>query len=138
MEIHSQSGSEWNIWDLHVHTPASFGGNNYDTFITNLAASEASAIGINDYCTLEGYKQIVNKGGVPGKIILPVIEFRMHNIVANRKGSTPANGGTKINFHLIFSNDPALFNSIENWIKSLSCYNATGNAAQLGTIPTDQ
>ncbi len=138
MEINSQSGSDWRIWDLHVHSPASLGRGDYETFIKNLSASEASAIGINDYCSIEGYKQIKDRGGVPGKVIFPVIEFRMHNIVANRKGSIPPNGGTKINFHLIFTNDPTLFATIETWINSLSCFNDKGNAAQLGTIPTDQ
>jgi ABC-type lipoprotein export system ATPase subunit len=135
MLVNSISGSNWNIWDLHVHSPASFGGNDYDTFISNLAVSVAAVIGINDYCTIEGYKKIMEKGGVPNKIIFPVVEFRMHNIVANRKGISTIGGvGTKINFHVIFSNDPALFPIIETFINSLSCYNASGREAQLGGI----
>ena len=138
MDIHSATGSNWNIWDLHDHSPASFGGADYSTFISNLAKSEATVIGINDYCSIEGYKKVVEQGGVHGKVIFPVVEFRMHNIVANRKGSSTAAGGTKINFHLIFSNDTALFSTIETFINSLSCYNASGHEAQLGSIPSDQ
>src|SRR5262249_28370122 len=99
---------------------------------------EASAVGINDYCSLAGYKTIIDKGGVPTKVIFPVIEFRMHNIVANRKGATVADGGTKINFHLIFSNELQLFNKIETFINSLSCHDANGNETLLGCIPNDQ
>src|SRR5436190_23547881 len=102
MDINPSAGSNWNIWDLHIHSPASFGGNDYDTFIANIAKSEAAVVGINDYCTIAGYKGIVEKGGIPGKVIFPVVEFRMHNIVANRKGGSTTSGGTKINFHLIF------------------------------------
>ena len=132
--LHTPSGSHWHIWDLHVHSPASFGGNDYDTFIENLANSEATAIGINDYCTIDGYRKIIEKGGVPNKVIFPVVELRMHNIVANRKGSSPTAGGTRINFHLIFTNDPVLFPAIETFINSLSCYNSAGEHAQLGGI----
>lgn len=137
MEINSPSGSNWNIWDLHVHSPVSFGGNDYETFISNLQKSEAAVIGINDYCSIEGYKTLIAKGGVPGKVIFPVVELRMHNIVANRKGSSTTTGGTKINFHLIFSNDPELFTTIETFINSLGCYNASGQKAQLGSIPAE-
>ena len=81
---------------------------------------------------------MIEFGGVPGKIIFPVVEFRMHNIVANRKGTSAASGGPKINFHLIFNNDPALFTKIETFINSLGCYDVTGQGAQLGSIPADQ
>jgi hypothetical protein len=40
-------GSEWRIWDLHVHTPASHGYNGtYDDFVSNAQQSKASVIGI--------------------------------------------------------------------------------------------
>ena len=56
-------GSEWHIWDLHVHSPASGFGNESDfpTFIDNLKKSQADAIGINDYSSIEGYKKILEK-----------------------------------------------------------------------------
>jgi ABC-type lipoprotein export system ATPase subunit len=130
------AGSTWKRWDLHVHSPASFGGDDYNTFIKNLAVSEADAIGINDYCTIAGYKKIVDLGGVPNKVIFPVLEFRMNNIVANRKGA-PLEGGPKINFHLIFNNAPDLFTQIETFINSLKCFNNAGKETHLGSIPAD-
>lgn len=135
MKTNSITGSNWNIWDLHVHSPASFGGDDYTTFIANLQKSEAAAIGINDYCTIEGYKKIKEHGGVRDKVIFPVIEFRAHNIIANRKGASPVDGGTKINFHLIFNNEESLFQKIETFVNSLSCYDSSGSTALLGSIP---
>lgn len=124
-------GSEWRIWDLHVHTPASYGGD-YDEFIKKAQASKASVIGINDYCTLNGYQEILKRGGIPGKVLFPVIEFRMHNIVANRKNASAVKAGTKINFHVIFDNDPKLLDKIINWTNSLECYDESGSNIQLG------
>lgn len=135
METNPLSGSAWNIWDLHVHSPASLGGSDYETFIQKLAFSEATVIGINDYNTIQGYKTIKNSGGVPNKVIFPVMECRMHNIVANRKN---ASGGSKINFHIIFSNEESLFGKIENFINSLPCFDDSGRTALLGSIQADQ
>ena len=127
-------GSRWRIWDLHVHTPATYGGT-YEEFIENARNSEAAVIGINDYCTLEGYKEIVSKGGISGKVIFPIVEFRMNNVVANRKQSNPITSGALINFHIIFDNDPAIFPKIDNFLNSLECFGKDGNNIQLGVVP---
>lgn len=127
----NNKGSIWRIWDLHIHTPATYGGE-YSTFISNVSKSKADVIGLNDYCTLKGYEEVMKLGGVPGKIIFPVVEFRMHNIVANRKNADPTKSGIKINFHLIFNNDTAIYSSISNWLNSLDCINERGETIQLG------
>ncbi|MBN1445456.1 MAG: hypothetical protein JW957_05060 [Candidatus Omnitrophica bacterium] len=131
----SSRGSEWQKWDLHIHSPASFGYiGTYDELIKTLTASDAKVLGINDYCTFEGYEEILKRGGIKNRFLFPVIELRMHNIVANRKG-TPIQKGAKINFHLIFNNNPDFFKRAKIWLSSLSCYNAQGNNDQLGNIP---
>jgi ABC-type lipoprotein export system ATPase subunit len=127
----NNKGSIWRIWDLHVHSPATYGGD-YVTFIANASKSKAAVIGVNDYCSIKGYEEVVNLGGIPGKVIFPVVEFRMHNIVANRKNADPTKSGTKINFHLIFNNDPEIFSTISNWLNSLECINEKGETIQLG------
>ncbi|MGE0567641.1 MAG: hypothetical protein AB7O73_06805, partial [Bacteroidia bacterium] len=132
MNNSENKGSEWRIWDLHVHTPASYGGD-YKDFISNAQNTKASVIGINDYCTLKGYQEIIKLGGIPGKVLFPVIEFRMHNIVANRKNATAVKAGTKINFHIIFDNDPKILDVIVNWTNSLDCFDENGLNIQLGT-----
>lgn len=131
MTNRNSKGSIWRIWDLHVHSPKTYGGD-YSTFITNVSQSKASVVGINDYCSIEGYKSLMDLGGVPDKALFPVVEFRMHNIVANRKNADPTKSGTKINFHIIFDNNPTVFNSISNWLNSLECYNERGETIQLG------
>src|SRR3990167_6318767 len=128
-------GSEWRRWDLHIHTPASFGyTGSYDDLIKTLTSSEAEVLGINDYCTFEGYEEILKRGGIKNKFLFPVIEFRMHNVIANRKG-TAMQKGVKINFHLIFNNDPQVLRRAKTWLASLSCHNAQSNNDQLGNIP---
>ena len=128
-------GSEWRKWDLHIHTPASFGYvGSYDDLVKTLASSDAEVLGINDYCTFGGYEEILKKGGIKNKFLFPVIEFRMHNVIANRKG-TAMQKGVKINFHLIFNNDPQVLRRAKTWLASLSCYNAQSNNDQLGNIP---
>lgn len=126
-------GSEWRIWDLHVHTPASPGyKGTFDNLIKTITDCEADVVGLNDYATLNGYLEVVKKGGVPGKVLLPVVELRMHNIVANRKN---VQSGTLINFHLIFNNNDQVVKRGINFINSLKCYNSKGENDQLGNIP---
>lgn len=128
-------GSRWRIWDLHVHSPASNGGS-YKAFIENAKQSKAEVIGINDYCTLEGYKTIIDLGGIQGKILFPVVEFRMNNIVANRKSKqgNSVGSGAAVNFHIIFDNDPTFFEKINTFINSLECYGNDGKTTQLGSV----
>lgn len=127
-------GSEWNIWDLHIHTPASgfATDNDYPIMIENLKKSKAEVLGINDYCSIEGYKKIVGLGGVDSKVLFPVIEFRMNNKI-NHKNSTATEGGVSINFHIIFDNDLPI-NSIEVEINSLECIFDGGRRTKLGHV----
>lgn len=127
-------GSEWNIWDLHVHTPASgfASESDYPTLIDNLRGSQADVIGINDYCSIQGYKKIMSLGGVEGKILFPVVELRMNNKI-NHKNSSATEGGVSINFHIIFDNQTDL-NSIEVELNSLECKFDGGNESKLGHV----
>ena len=122
-------GSLWRIWDLHVHTPASYGGD-YGEFINNASESVASVLGINDYCTVAGYEEIITQGGIPDKVIFPVVEFRMHNLLQTKRNPN----GVRINFHVIFDNDPAVFQKIKTCIASLYCYDENGKNTLLGAV----
>ncbi len=115
-------GSEWRKWDLHVHSPASHGfSGTWDQFETQLKNGDCEVIGINDYFSVAGYKQIKEKISagtldIGDKKILPVVEFRMRDVLKNRQTGTT---GTNINFHIIFDDSiPVL--KIETFIKSLS------------------
>lgn len=115
-------GSEWRKWDLHVHSPASDGfSGTFDQFETQIKNADCDVIGINDYFSVAGYKQIkekIDKGDldIGGKKILPVVEFRMTESVQNK--NTTTNGATHFNFHIIFD-DQIKIADIENLIKGL-------------------
>ena len=106
-------GSEWNKWDLHVHTPKSiiqnYGGDTpeaWEKFITDLEAlpEEFKVIGINDYIFLDGYKKVMeykNNDRLPNiELILPVIELRV-NRFGNLSNDDP---WKRVNLHVVFSN----------------------------------
>ena len=115
-------GSEWRKWDLHVHSPASdsFSGT-WDQFEAQLKKAECDVIGINDYFSVAGYKQIkekIDKGDldIGSKKILPVVEFRMTESVQNK--NTTTNSAIHFNFHIVFD-DAIKIVDIENLIKGL-------------------
>ena len=123
-------GSEWRKWDLHVHSPASFNfTGDYNQFIIQLGGADCDVIGINDYFSVAGYREVLRRlqaapGAIEGnqayrdalerlrtKILIPVVECRMSNILRSKKASGP-----RINFHLIF--DPKINpENIETFIK---------------------
>ncbi|KAB1082567.1 AAA family ATPase [Neorhizobium galegae] len=124
-------GAEWRKWDLHVHTPAShnFQGD-WNGFIIQLGNADCDVIGINDYFSVAGYREVKRRLDDPGaategnkayresleklrsKMLMPVVECRMTNVLMNKKGT-----GQRINFHLIF--DPAIDpENIETFLKN--------------------
>lgn len=118
----------WRIWDLHVHTPASYRGD-YANFIESASKSIADVIGINDYCTLAGYEEVTKLGGIPGKVIFPVVELRMNNLLETKRNTN----GVRINFHIIFDNDPNMLDRIKSFIGLIDCEDDRGTTIQLGT-----
>ena len=132
------SGSEWRKWDLHVHTPESQGfSGDWQQFIIQLGNADCDVIGINDYFSVAGYKEIMRRldepvseteGNKPyrealeklrTKTLFPVVECRMNNVVLN-KG---AKSGPRLNFHIIF--DPSVAMDVESFIKSLDVNGST-------------
>ena len=65
--MHHYKGSEWNKWDLHIHTPesgmANQFGNDWDKYVLSLfksvIANNIAVIGITDYFTIDGYKKLL-------------------------------------------------------------------------------
>lgn len=114
-----------------MHSPASSGfKGDYNQFIIQLGNADCDVIGINDYFSVEGYKEVQRRLNEPGaasegnkpyrealeklrqKTLLPVVECRMNNVVLN-KGSK---SGPRINFHLIFSSEVET-DDIETFLK---------------------
>lgn len=112
MRKNKNRGSEWRIWDLHVHTPlslehnyqSSHGEDVWDKYIDALEnlPDDIKVLGINDYLFIDGYRKILDykKQGRLSNIdlILPVIEFRLSKFCGNEKFK-------RINYHIIFSNE---------------------------------
>lgn len=117
-------GSEWNKWDLHVHTPASVlrseYGDDWDKYIIDLFTKaieeNVKVIGITDYFFIDGYKKIKNDylanpermeqllGTEKYKLVkeikvLPNIEFRIDKLVIGKESDLKWN--RKVNYHLL-------------------------------------
>lgn len=132
-------GSEWRKWDLHVHSPASHGfKGTWRDFMVQLGRADCDVIGINDYFSVAGYAEVRRRleqsnidqpadadysaalERLRQKILIPVVECRMNNVLVDRKFQT----GSRINFHLIFS--PSLDTiDIETFLRGL---NADGSS----------
>lgn len=105
-------GSEWRIWDLHVHTPFSLehnykcspGKDIWEKYIDALEhlPDDIKVLGINDYLFIDGYRKILDykeQGRLQNiDLILPVVEFRLSKFCGNEKFK-------RINYHIIFSNE---------------------------------
>lgn len=98
-------GSEWRIWDLHIHTPGTAKNDQYgndgavwEAYIAKLEENtDVAVLGITDYFSIENYlflKQKQAEGRLQGKTILPNVELRITPVT---KQETP------INIHVIFN-----------------------------------
>lgn len=134
MENKFKTGSEWRLWDLHIHTPFSHlsngFGNDWDNYVKELfrraIANNVFAIGITDYFTIEGYKKIKTEflekeeklnelfeseeiKKIKQILILPNIEFRLNKFV----------GANRINFHVLLSDDISFTDIEENFLHEI-------------------
>lgn len=127
-------GSEWQKWDLHVHSPESgmaneFGGD-WDKYVQSLfkraIENNIVAIGITDYFTVDGYKKLLTNYlnderklkslFTPSEIsiikniaIFPNIEFRLKTIINK----------SRVNYHIIFSNEISVDDIEENFLHEI-------------------
>jgi len=114
-------GAEWRRWDLHVHTPASTLANEFKSWESYEAALDAAGstvavLGSTDYCSIDGYKQLLALRGqgrlANFSLILPNIEFRIQ---------TETKDGRAINLHLLVSpDDPQHVAEIEQALSRLT------------------
>jgi ABC-type lipoprotein export system ATPase subunit len=127
--MNNSRGSQWGIWDLHVHTPDSivqnYGPRNdatWEKFLTNIEALPPNirVLGINDYIFLDGYRRILKereRGRLSNiDLVLPVIELRI-----DKFGGA---GGdlSRVNFHAIFSDELNVETIQEQFINALSTH----------------
>ncbi len=131
-------GSEWRLWDLHIHTPFSHlsngFGSDWDNYVKELfkkaISNNVSVIGITDYFTIEGYKKIKTDylenedklkelftteeiDSINSIYVLPNIEFRLNKLV----------GTNRINFHVLLSDDISFTDIEENFLHEIDFIN---------------
>jgi len=116
------NGSEWHRWDPHLHVPGTLFNNQFngdwDGFLDAVekAAPTVEALGITDYCVLNGYKEF-RKRWEAGRaqnvgLIFPNIEFRLSIETEKKRG---------LNLHLLFSpEDPDHITEIERALRHLT------------------
>lgn len=125
----SHRGSCWAKWDLHIHTPSSLvhqypGGpaEAWESFISDIEALPASfkVIGVNDYFFLDGYRKVLEAWDCGAgrmsniELFLPVIELRLRAFGGSQTRLS------KVNYHVIFSDqlNPDVIE--EQFIRALS------------------
>ena len=120
-------GSNWRIWDLHVHTPDSivqhYGPQceeTWDRFFDAIEAlpSDFKVLGINDYLFLDGFRKLraAKEAGRLKNIdlILPVVELRL-----DKFGGTQGDL-SRVNFHVIFSDELSVETIQHQFLNALS------------------
>lgn len=140
-------GSQWNKWDLHIHTPASYLNNQYgsdwDSYVRVLfntaIQKEIKVIGITDYFTIEGYKKIRNEYLCNEEKLKSVFSIEITSDVhylnkvrsilllpniefrLDQIVSTKGNGTKprRINYHVIFSSEVSINDIEENFLHDL-------------------
>jgi ATPase involved in DNA repair, putative len=90
-------GSEWRIWDLHIHTPGTAKNDQYgndeaawEAYIAKLEENtDVAVLGITDYFSIENYlflKQKQAMGRLLGKNYTS--QCRVENNTSNQTGNT--------------------------------------------------
>src|SRR5687768_14235755 len=87
-------GSEWRMWDLHIHSPgtklndqfkAPVGADVWDEYCGRLERSEVHAFGITDYFSADGYlttaREFRRRYPKSRKVLFPNIELRTGDVV---------------------------------------------------------
>lgn len=119
-------GSEWNIWDLHVHTPASifhrYGNDDdvWEKYISDLEKlpKEFKVIGVNDYFFIDGYERLLKEQSVNNRmqnlLLIPVLEFRIEKFAG-----VDFKNFKRINFHVLFSPDLSIETITSQFLNTL-------------------
>ena len=130
--IEYPQGSEWRKWDLHIHTPLSILSNHFpraasgqpdwDAYLQRLVSCDVAVVGITDYFTIDGYKQLREfkaQGRLPNiSRIFPNIEFRLSHVLSSKKDSVPR----RLNFHVIFSDEVSPHDIEEHFLHDLKFF----------------
>ncbi|MFT4849275.1 MAG: ABC-type lipoprotein export system ATPase subunit [Sediminicola sp.] len=139
-----QKGSQWQRWDLHLHTPFTKLANAYkgkdefgtwdeekiwDEYIKILHESPVQAFGITDYFSCDNYFKLIekynNKYPDSAKVFFPNIELRYSEAIS-RKETNP-------DVHIIFDNDQKICSQkqINKFLSNLPVLGSNHNDADV-------
>jgi len=136
-----KKGSEWNKWDLHVHTPYSkLAAEGYlfedDTdpwvkFCEVIENSDVLVFGITDYFSIDNYftftKKFKEEYPESQKVFFPNIEFRLED--KNKENDY-------VNIHVIFSNELTQ-EEIQKFLDDVVLENVNGDGTVLKCNQSD-
>lgn len=124
-------GSEWNKWDLHIHSPLTWLNNNFGEdksipeFVRKLGQAGLSVIGLTNYFFFSDNEVEIIREEIARQdldiTVLPNIELRVAQ--ANKKGEW-------INIHLLFSENVST-QRINDALSSLSIVSTTAGGKKV-------
>lgn len=125
--MNDPTGSQWRIWDLHVHTPDSvvqaYGGSSkgsWERWIADVEQLPPSfkVLGVNDYLFIDGYRKVLeakSRGRLKNiELVLPVVELRLDKFGGSDTKLS------RVNYHVLFSDSIAPDVIEQQFIKALS------------------
>ena len=137
MTANCRRGSEWRVWDLHLHAPgtkqndqfrAPGGTETWDEYCRQLDESDVQAFGITDYFSADCYFASVaeyrKRYPDSPKVFFPNIELRTNDVVNKEQ--------EEVNIHLLFNPfRPDYADKIASFLSSLKTNKTDGSGRQV-------
>lgn len=121
----NKKGSNWNRWDLHIHSPLTNLNCKYncdiEQFSKTIKEKQISVIGLTNYFIIheEEYNEVVAKLG-KDVLVIPNIEFRTNDRNADNDF---------INIHVLFNPDTTTIKQINEWLSRIEVNNIASSTS---------
>jgi DNA repair protein SbcC/Rad50 len=121
----NKKGSNWNRWDLHIHSPLTNLNRKYncdiEQFSKTIKEKGISVIGLTNYFIIheDEYSEVVEKLG-KDVLVIPNIEFRTNDKNADNEF---------INIHVLFNPDTTSIKQINEWLSRIEMNNIASSTS---------
>lgn len=121
----NKKGSNWNRWDLHIHSPLTNLNCKYncdiEQFSKTIKEKGISVIGLTNYFIIheDEYSEVVEKLG-KDVLVIPNIEFRTNDKNADNEF---------INIHVLFNPDTTSIKQINEWLSRIEMNNIASSTS---------